>query len=107
MAAYFNNKLLRTLGETYSDEDEVLPEKRLLKKLVLSAVTDLLDPKVIGSGEDRITLKKRAKEWLFFEKKEPLRPFSFPWICQHLSDNGEDLRRQILQRIDLLGGERS
>jgi hypothetical protein len=53
------------------------PERRLLLAMVERAILDFV-------GNDPVEVEE-AESWIFGElESTPLRPFTFPWICQHL-----------------------
>jgi hypothetical protein len=69
------------------------PEERLLHAVLERAARDFL-----GTRELDI---HSAKEWLFDCDDDAIKdPFSFDWICEHLSIQPDDFRRRILMARD-------
>lgn len=103
-------RLIRGKTSKYIEVEEnytpsILPEEKLLRRMVEVAVSDFLDPRRTNSFEDKKVIRQGAKTWLFSPPNEPLRPFSFPWVCQQLDGDGEALRTRILDTLTVRAGE--
>lgn len=105
MGKLIRGKTSRYIETEQTDTPPVLPEERLLRQMVQLAVSDFLDPKRTNSFEDKKVIRQSAKAWLFSPPNEPLRPFSFPWVCQQLDGDGEALRTHILDTLQARAGE--
>ena len=99
------SKSLRYVETEECDVPSSVPEERLLRGMVELAVSDFIDPKRTNSFEDKKVIRHSAKTWLFSPPNEPLRPFSFPWVCQQLDGDGEALRTRILDTLMVRTGE--
>lgn len=67
-------------------------ERSLIGEVLKRAINDA----VSGENSDSVgyrSEKREARQWIF--SNEEIAPFSFYWICDHLSLNPERLRDQV------------
>ena len=80
--------------------EEHLPERALIRSMLKQALMDYLFP---TKDRDSQVAHRSAAAWLFEEPTEPLRPFSFSWVCENLYPHPEsNLRDTFLARIQWL-----
>lgn len=82
------------------------PERELLSAMIKQAICEYLFPQRWACHEEVWYIKASAKRWLFEPAQEPLREFSFPWVCQHLTPlySHYDLRSYILSCLEVYEG---
>ena len=84
-------------------------EMRLLRAVLRLAILDYL---ANGKGVATISSnpkmdKRRAKRWLFLDPVTPNSPpFSFGWVCQHLSDDYIGLAERIRAAVKTLKAQK-
>jgi len=90
------------------DEQDDLPEYRLLRSILKVAILDYLSsgtgPSSLSSNQEKD--KRNAKRWLFYEPvHDNSAPFSFGWICQHLNPDYKFLSTEIRKAVLVLQKE--
>lgn len=63
------------------------PERRLILAVLERAMLDL-------AGNDKKEIAE-AEAWLFDSPEAPYPQFSFPWICEHLDLDHDDILKKI------------
>lgn len=73
------------------------PEHRLLIAVLARAIIDAIRPPSMGENQ-RCLVKERAEAIDFFLNcgREP---FSFAWICEHISSDGVALQKKVLDLV--------
>ena len=81
-----------------SGRDASTPERRLLAAMLERAILDYVgnDPREVAEAET----------WIFGELSESkLREFSFPWVCQHLDLQAQEIAK-IIQEMPKRGSKK-
>jgi hypothetical protein len=87
---------------SYLSVNEETPERNLLLAILHRAFADLTKPGAryaIHNWWDCENIFENYQGAKFFFESDVYRPFSFAWICDYLSDDGESLKQHIRVQI--------